>query len=292
MGLVLVLGPFHVWALDAQRRPEQGAGRELLAQQVRIDRPDLKMEGEVVLRTVSPLTGELRLQKARGEPRQIFAGVMRLLPGARNVLDDIFDQVNIHDLSLEELLITVTREGYTLNLARATIPEGGLEQVTGWLDLQKNWRIESGSLRLTNLPLRVDKAMPPMPVSYRKLQATGERRELFAVDVEKIRLGHLAVVADPTGFFGNVLQAMGYAKGLRSAPILFDRLAVTAMVDAQQVVTQSLMLQAPGASLSGKAAMPWQPVPRHVHVEVDVTAGQQPVRHFKTVMPLVNGAAL
>ncbi|MBF0463167.1 MAG: hypothetical protein HQL87_17505 [Magnetococcales bacterium] len=266
---------------------ERPSGRELLAQQIRVDRPDLKMEGEIVLRTLKPLTGELRLQKARGEPRQIFAGIMRLVPGVGNVLDGLFDQVEIHDLDLDGLVITITREGYTFSLARATIPEGEWVQVVGQLDQKKNWQVESGGLHLADIPVHHHQPLPPLPLSFKSLQATGDHQEHFSVAIDKIRAGHLAVVADPTGFWGNVLRAMGFAKGVKSSPILFDRFTATVVADAQQVVTQSLLLQAPHATASGRAVMPWQPEPRSVHLAVDVTAKNQPVGHFTTVMPLI-----
>ena len=141
---ILLLSLAFVAIPSSRSLADQATGRALLAQQIRVDRPDLKMAGEIILQSLNPLSGELRFQQAKGEPRQIFAGIMRLIPGARTLLDGFFDQVDIHDLTLDGLVITVTPEGYALTLTRATIPEGVLEQVTGSLDRQKNWRLESG----------------------------------------------------------------------------------------------------------------------------------------------------
>ncbi|MEO5340259.1 MAG: hypothetical protein H7837_07060 [Magnetococcus sp. MYC-9] len=268
---------------------EQSTGRALLAQQIRIDRPDLKMSGEIVLRSLQPLAGELRLQQARGEPRHIFAGVMRLVPGVTGVMDGFFDVLEIHDLDLAGLVITVNREGYALQLASATIPEGELQQVTGRFNSNRVWQLASGGLRLAQVPLRLKKGLPAMPLSYRTLQANGSGQERLSLEVEKVRVGHLAALADPSGVLGQLLRAMGFARGLESSPIVFDRLAVTAVSDAQRVVTQSLLLQAPKASATGVASMAWQPEPRKVHLEVDVTTAKQPARHFDALIPLVAG---
>lgn len=265
---------------------DRPTGRELLAQQIRIEQPDLKMEGKLILRTLSPLTGVLHLDQARGEPRQIFAGVMRLIPGTKHVFDRFFDQLDIHDLDLRGLVITVTPEGYQLQLASATIPEGVLKQVTGRLDFQKSWQLESGSLHLSNIPLRLDPPVPPMPFRYESVRASGERQEKYSVEIKKIMIGHLAAFVDPTGFFGDVLRGMGFAKGFKSVPIQFDRVAVTAVAEARQLVTQSLVLQTSAAKASGRASMAWQPEPRQVHLDLDVTAKNQPDSHFKGVIAL------
>lgn len=285
-----------VWAMPAVapaldgRPPAQAndrpTGRELLAQQIRIDQPNLKMEGKIVLKTLSPLTGVLHLDQARGEPRQIFAGVMRLIPGTKDLFSRFFDQLDIHDLDLRGLVITVTTEGYQLQLASATIPEGSLKQVTGRLDFQKRWHWESGPLHLSNIPLHLDPPIPPMPFRYEMVRASGERQEKVSVEIKKISVGHLAAFVDSTGFFDEVLRAMGFSKGFHSAPISFDRVAVTAVSEAQQLVTQSLLLQAPAAKASGRAFMPWQPEPRRLHLDLDVTADKRPASHFKGVIPL------
>ena len=284
--LSLLTLPAVAMAAETGVATERGGGRDLLAQQIRVDRSDLKMEGEVVLRTLKPLTGELRLRKARGEPRQIFAALIRLVPGFKNSFDSFFDQLDVHDLDLNGLLISVTQEGYRFTLERAAIPEGKLERVTGQFDLQKNWQVESGSLSLTQLPLLPTRPKPPLPVSYQKLTASGNGQETLYLEIEKVRLGHLAVVADPTGVFGEYLRAMGFAKGLQSSPILCDQFAVSLLADAKQMVSQSLSLRSPTANSSGKAVMPWQPEPRKLQLEMEVTSKKQPVRQFKTVIPL------
>ncbi len=292
---LLTAVPLAGMALEVQPAPRSGTerptGRELLAQQIRIDQPDLKMDGEIVLKSLSPLTGVVRLRQARGEPRKIFAGVMRLIPGAKQAFDGFFDQLNVHDLDLRDLVITVTPEGYGLQLATATIPEGGLKQVSGQLDFQKRWQLESGSLQLSNIPLHPNSPVPPLPLSYRQLKASGAEGKTFALDVEKIRMGHLAIFRDPTGFFGDVLRAMGFAKGFDSAPILLDRLAVTAVADAKQLATQSLLLLAPNkAKATGQATMAWQPKPRQLHLKLDVTTDRHAVSHFKTVLGVADPA--
>ncbi|MEO5351095.1 MAG: hypothetical protein H7836_15850 [Magnetococcus sp. YQC-3] len=285
--LSLLALPAVAMAADPGAAAEQRAGgRDLLAQQIRVDRSDLKMEGEIVLRTLKPLTGELRLRKARGEPRQIFAALIRLVPGFKSGFDSFFDQVDVHDLELNGLLISVTQEGYRFSLERAAIPEGKLERVTGQFDLQKNWQVESGALSLTQLPLLPTRPKPPLPVSYRKLTASGSGQETLYLEVEKVRLGHLAFVTDSSGVLGEYLRAMGFAKGVQSSPILCDHFAATLVTDAKQMVTQSLSLRSPTANSSGKASLPWQPEPRKLHLEMEVTSSKQPVRQFKTVIPL------
>ncbi|MBF0162691.1 MAG: hypothetical protein HQL88_10445 [Magnetococcales bacterium] len=281
--LGLLIQPVVAFSQDAASLP---AGRGLLAQQIRIERPDLKMNGEIVLRSLQPLAGELRLQQARGEPRQIFAAVMRLVPGAKGALDGLFEQVEIHDLDLQDLVITLAPEGYTLQLASATIPEGVLEQVTGRLNGQKEWQLSSGALRLKHIPLASNKGGKPRSLSYRKLEMTGTGQESFSATVSKPRVGHLAGLADPTGFFGDVLRAMGFAQGMGSAPLSLDRLSVAAVIDAQRMVSRTLQLQAPHASASGQATMAWQPHPRQLHLNMAVTTADQSVKHFQTVLPV------
>ncbi|MBF0184973.1 MAG: hypothetical protein HQM06_11375 [Magnetococcales bacterium] len=290
--LAVALLPACAWAEEGgngrRAAGELNGGRDLLAQQIRVDRPDLKMDGELILRTLKPLTAEIRLQRAQGEPKQIFAAVMRLLPGAKGAFDHFFEQVDIHDLTLTDLQVALTAEGYTLQLASAEIPEGALQQVRGWMDMQKNWQLESGPLHLRHLPLRAAKKMPPLPVSFKRLQASGERQERFSLEVERVKVGHLAMIADPERVWGEVLRSMGYARGLSSSPIAFDRLVAQWDVEARQIATRQLLLQAPGGTATGKAVMPWHPQPRKVAVTLDVTSSARrgESKHFQTVIPL------
>ncbi|WP_130473083.1 hypothetical protein [Candidatus Magnetaquicoccus inordinatus] len=297
--LLLALGALplaqgHAAAEEGASRRQQtevNGGRELLVQQIRVDRADLQMDGELVLRTLSPLSGELRLQRAQGEPKQIIGMLMRLLPGVKSSFEQFFALVDVQDLTLRDLLITVTAEGYRLQLASAEIAEGGVQQVTGWMDQRKNWQVESGPLHLRHLPLRAAKGMALLPVSYKRLQGSGERQELFSLEAERIKVGHLAMIADPEKIWGEVLRRLGFARGLMSSPIVFERIASKWTVDARQVATQMLLLQAPGGSASGSLVMPWQPEPRQLHVRLDVTSSARHAesKAFQTVVPVVFG---
>ncbi|MBF0097230.1 MAG: hypothetical protein HQM04_12035 [Magnetococcales bacterium] len=299
---LLVLGLFSVpqWGVAGEegaglRRAvaEVNSGRDLLTQQIHVDRPDVKMDGELVLRSLKPLTGELRLQRAQGEPKQIFAVVLRLLPGVKSGFDHLFDLVDVHDLTLQDLVIGVTGEGYALQLAKAEIPEGSLQQVSGWMDLQKSWQVESGALNVRHLPLRgVPQGMAVLPVSFKRLQASGDRQDHYGVEVERFKIGHLSFVSDPQGVWGEILRQMGFARGLSSSPIVFDRVASQWDVDGRQIATRMLQVQAPGGQASGKAVMPWQPEPRQVQVTLDVTSSARrgESKRFQTVVPVGKSA--
>ena len=262
-------------------------GQILLAQKIHLDRKKLKAEGELILRSLRPLTGTLHFKKSRGDLRQFLAKMIDRFYGKNNSVSRVIRQLEIEDLSLEDFSITITEKGYILKLGSAVIPEGHLRDVTGWLDHEGHWSVSSGALVLTKIPLRIKPPLEPIPLSYHRLKASGDVEAGFSLYLEKINIAKLPKQSDPSGFFGPVLQAMGFDQGVQSTPLRFDQFETTVVAEKNQLVTESLLLSTSAASLTGKVYMPWKPKPRQMHMDLVVDAKKKSVKRFQAVMPLV-----
>lgn len=263
----------------------RATGRELLAQKIRIDRPDLQIEGEIILRTLRPLTGELNLKKAKGDLRPFFTGIVERFFGHQEISGGFIERLEIADLTLEDFSIRIMAEGYALDLVSATLADGRWEKLTGWLDHKGHWTFSSGALQLARIPLRFNPPLVPIPISYQNLQASGNLEVDVSLQLSNVSIGRLVNISDPSGFFGKVFRAMGFAQGLDSKPVFFDTFKTTVVVDGQNISTKELSLRTSTAVLTGNVIIPWQPQPRQIHLDLAVTNSKKPVQHFKSVMP-------
>lgn len=283
--LLTFFSPSEGFSRDGSPEVMRVSGGRLFAQKIRVDRPDLKIEGELVLKRLQPLAGGLHLKKAQGDLRPFLMGIVEQFSGQKNLLSGFLDPLDLKDLNLEDFSLTVTEQGYELSLASATLPEGRWEKLTGRLDKKGHWTFASGAFQLSKMPTYGKQTIESIPVRYGRLQASGHSNVDFSLLLEKVHLARLPPISDPTGFWGKVLTAMGFAQGVKTAPLFFDRFETKVVADKQKVATQSLSLHASGASLSGKVYMPWKPKPIKMHLDLAVTSKGRPVKYFKSVVP-------
>lgn len=260
--------------------------RKLFVKKIVIDRPGLKARGEMTLKSLQPLMATVHFQQARGDPHQLFKIIERI-SGRNDSAGSFFSYLDSTDLTLKGVTVTITQEGYLLGIESAILPEGKIDTVSGWLDQKGHWRVSTGMVQLSRIPLR-DKnkqAIESIPVRYESLQASGTQSENLSVHVEKITITHLPHFSDPKNFFGDVLLAMGFEQGIQTTPLFFERFETTVVANEQAVMTQSLHLAGSGGGvLTGKISVPWKE-PKRVYLELAVVNKQQVEKKFKAVMP-------
>ena len=260
--------------------------RKLLVKKIVIDRPGLKARGEIVLKSLQPLTATLHFQQARGDPHQLFRMIERI-SGRNDSAGSFFSYLDSSDLTLHGVTVTITREGYLLGIDRVVLPEGRVENISGWVDQKEHWLLSTGILQLSRIPLRLNskQAIESIPVRYDSLQASGTQSEYVSLRLEKMIVSHLPHFSDPKNFFSDVLRSMGFEQGINTTPLSFERFETTVVANEEVVMTPLLRLAGSGGGvLTGKISLPWKE-PGRVYLDLTVVDKQQVKKRFQTVMP-------
>lgn len=175
-------------------------GDQLLSHTIRVEKPNLKANGQVTLWSLSPLSGELVLEQLDGDPKELH-GVLGVLGSWPGQLAQLLDTQR---LTLRNLRLVVGgEEKSTLTLARLETPEGYLERVAGERTAADRWRLTARGGEFQRLPVRLRGVGPLTDLVVRELVVAreGERHTLSAPT-----LGALGAVVE--GFTARVTQGV------------------------------------------------------------------------------------
>lgn len=230
--LLLVAGSV-AWAEGAANKGEA----PLLAQVIRVERPNLKAQGKFTLRSVSPLAGELVLDTLDGDPKEL-KGVLGLLGSWAGQLAETLDTDH---LTVTGLQVVVAAGVSTLRLQRLSTPEGWLEEGRGERMAPDQWHFKARQARFERLPVRLRGVGPltDLVVDQLHLQRNGNVHS-----VEAPRLGALGAVVER--FSARTEQGEG-----PSAPLTWQWQGRQALADAGRM--QEVLYRWPGVSTRFKA---------------------------------------
>ncbi|MBF0428326.1 MAG: hypothetical protein HQL94_05340 [Magnetococcales bacterium] len=201
---------FHLTPVFAAETSASQPVRELLSQYVNIDRADFKAKGKITLHRLQPLAGQLVLSQAQGDPEWIFKTIAPWNPALSKILRDM----HIKELNLAEADLLLDGSRIQLDLQKATIPEGWVENVRFQQNEGGEWRVETAKLRLESMPYRFNSVALPLigAMGFDQMQASGNREKGQA----------LASKVFGQGWRGNRLEGSGevLARDGKGSPIL------------------------------------------------------------------------
>ncbi len=292
------------WAQEEKRH------RILLARHLSLDLPDIRIEGKISIFSLAPLTGQLEIKKADGDPRRIF----ELVSESSGILHGLAKTLPIKQLELKDCLITMTKYGLEFKFASAVIPEGFLKNVSGTVSQDRVWTVKSGEFSMASFPFpekkwqHIRRRADIFPLGFVSLDATGENNRArlqvqgmfgkrleadklklwvdvpkkeqidLSVAAEGIKVVEPSSIADPTGMIREIMAYSGKAAqlgGLWS----FDKLLLRGVVHNQDVFeVNPFRLSAPNLQIWG--AIEGRRLPLPGSVEVALTA-KRPGREEK-----------
>ncbi|MBF0195454.1 MAG: hypothetical protein HQL71_12905 [Magnetococcales bacterium] len=157
---------------------EEADKRVLLSRHISLDLPDLKINGIVNVFSLNPLTGQLVINFADGDPRRIFD----LMSESSGLLHGLSSKLPIQHLVLKDCVVNLSRKGLDLKFKSADIPAGHLEDVEAFISLNKIWKVKTGAFNLQNFPFsgkkwqELRKRMDFFPLGYETFEANGEHK--------------------------------------------------------------------------------------------------------------------
>ena len=292
-GILFVVAP----AKAVERNPSI-----LLARHLSLDLPDIKIDGKISIFSLNPLTGQLEIKSADGDPRRIF----ELISESSGLLHGLAKNLPIKQLTLKDCLITMTRDGVEFQFKSAVIPEGHLRDVSGAATRDKVWTVKSGEFYLNAFPFpqqewqKLRQQIDLFPLGFSSLVASGQQNEGkievqkilskglkvqklkmwieqpkgqqfdISMDAEQLQVEEPSRMPDQTGLITQLLEYSGKAAQIGGL-LTFDRMMVRGVVrnrDAFQV--NPLRLSAPNLQIWG--AVEGQQLPRPGSVQIDLTA--------------------
>lgn len=290
-------------------------GSALLEKVIRINRPDLRARGRLILRSLSPMAGELRLREARGNPRWLFS---RLPSGTTRSL--LTQHLDIRNLSLKAMRIFTSGNGFEFGAAQIAIPEGAWANLSGRLGHSGNWQLQSGPFQWTRSWPQWGSWQPLLPVGFKTLAAAGDRtggevhitnfflhdiaaqglliradthpqfgQEALQATVEvtlsQVRIPAKRILAAQAGFAEELFRATGFephpVDGLH-----LHRVYLRATLEERKIRLQTVEMAGPGFKLQGSGRGRWTPAPGQLHMHWTVKTAEKPEKQFKTAFSL------
>jgi hypothetical protein len=150
----------------------------LLSRHISLDLPDLKINGIVNVFSLNPLTGQLIITFADGDPRRIFD----LMSESSGLLHGLSSKLPIQHMVLKDCVINLSRKGLDLKFKSADIPAGHIEDVEATVSLNKIWKVTTGKFTLRNFPFSgpqwkgLRDRMDIFPIGYTSFVASGEQK--------------------------------------------------------------------------------------------------------------------
>lgn len=274
---VVLLFTMSITAGGAEKKP-----RILLAKHLSLNLDDIKIEGKITLFSLSPLTGELDIKHADGDPRRIFD----LISESTGLLHGLSTKLPIKQLKLEDCKINLGKRGVTFKFKSAVIPEGRLLDVSGEFTQSKLWAIRSGLLHLEAFPFPgyrwvLDRILlQPFPLGFSSLAANGTDKNgmislenLFArgVDVDKVKvwseqlakkkfdisleserlqIAKPETIPDITGLLAKIMAYAGES-AIQNDKLVFEKMMMRGVADSERVFINPVRLQAPELQVWG-----------------------------------------
>ncbi|MBF0445727.1 MAG: hypothetical protein HQL68_09055 [Magnetococcales bacterium] len=167
-----------VFAASAQAEEATTNQPVLLSRHISLDLPDLKINGIVNVFTLNPLTGQLIITFADGDPRRIFD----LMSESSGLLHGLSAKLPIQHMVLKDCVIDLSRKGLDLKFKSADIPAGHIEDVEATISLNKIWKVKSGKFSLQTFPFsgpqwqELRQHMDIFPLGYSSFKANGEQK--------------------------------------------------------------------------------------------------------------------
>jgi hypothetical protein len=276
--------------------------RVLLERHLSLDLPDISITGKISIFSLNPLTGQLAIKTADGDPRRIF----ELISESSGLLHGLSTKIPIKSIVLNDCLITMTSKGVEFEFKSADIPEGRIEDLSGVFSQKKIWKVKSGKFILKAFPFpgaewdKIRKRADLFPLGFSSLTANGQQRDgkveikdiftkviqtkklkiLFeepkkeqldiSLDAKQIRVDEPRSIPDATGLIKEVMDYAGKAAQLGGI-LTFDRAMVRGVIRNQShIKVNPVRLSAPDLQIWGTVEAKRQPKPGNI--EIDLTA--------------------
>ncbi|MBF0359065.1 MAG: hypothetical protein HQL70_10700 [Magnetococcales bacterium] len=293
---------FSMLFVVAPGKVEGANNRVLLERHLSLDLPDISITGKVSIFSLNPLTGQLAIKTADGDPRRIF----ELISESSGLLHGLSTKLPIKQIVIKDCLITMTSKGVEFNLKSADIPDGRIEDLSGFFSQKKVWEVSSGKFILNSFPFpgteweKIRKRADIFPLGFSSLVANGQQRvgkieikdvftkviqtkelkilfeepnkEQFdiSLDAKHIRVDEPRTITDATGLINDVMDYAGKAAQLGGI-LTFDRAMVRGVIrKTSHIKVNPLRLSAPDLQVWGTVEAKRRPEPGTI--EIDLTA--------------------
>ncbi|MBF0382692.1 MAG: hypothetical protein HQL69_16850 [Magnetococcales bacterium] len=198
--VLLAILMLHILLVITPSQAEERIDKQvLLSRHISLDLPDLKINGIVNVFTLNPLTGQLIITFADGDPRRIFD----LMSESSGLLHGLSNKLPIQHMVLTDCVINLSRKGLDLKFKSADIPAGHIEDVEATVSLNKIWKIKTGKFNLQNFPFsgpewyELRTKMDIFPLGYESFEASGEQKvgnfEINQIYTKQIRTEKLNI---------------------------------------------------------------------------------------------------